>query len=127
MSHHSARAQWNTANARLANKPFDDLFTYDKPKQEQTTVTEETLIQTIAHNYGCIAEVVRRACQMADYPADLLESRRAEYVEQVHELTPNDLANLDYGTFDLGTHTVISGGDVLELGKQEATETDIPF
>lgn len=26
MSHYSARAQWNTANARLANKPFDDLF-----------------------------------------------------------------------------------------------------
>ncbi len=26
MSKHSLRAKWNTANARLANKPFDDLF-----------------------------------------------------------------------------------------------------
>jgi phage FluMu protein Com len=30
MTHYSARAQWNTANARLANKPFDDLFA-EKP------------------------------------------------------------------------------------------------
>ena len=30
MSRYSARAQWNTANARLANKPFDNLFA-DKP------------------------------------------------------------------------------------------------
>jgi hypothetical protein len=63
----------------------------------------------------------------ARYPAELLENRRAEYVEQVHELTANDLANLDYGTFDLGTRAVISGGEILELGPQEATETDIPF
>jgi len=27
MPKHSWRAKWNTANARLANKPFDDLFT----------------------------------------------------------------------------------------------------
>jgi hypothetical protein len=26
MSHYSARAQWNTANARAANEPFDYLF-----------------------------------------------------------------------------------------------------
>ena len=26
MSKHSMRAKWNTANAALANKPFDDLF-----------------------------------------------------------------------------------------------------
>lgn len=26
MPHYSARAQWNTANARLANEPFDYLF-----------------------------------------------------------------------------------------------------
>jgi hypothetical protein len=26
MPHHSARAQWNTANARLANKPFEHIF-----------------------------------------------------------------------------------------------------
>lgn len=26
MSHHSMRAKWNTANARLANKPFDGIF-----------------------------------------------------------------------------------------------------
>lgn len=31
MTHHSSRAQWNTANARLANKPFDDLFEDKKP------------------------------------------------------------------------------------------------
>lgn len=32
MSKHSMRAKWNTANARLANKPFDDLFA-EKPKK----------------------------------------------------------------------------------------------
>jgi hypothetical protein len=91
------------------------------------TSAEETLIQTIARNHGCIAEVVRHACQMADtYPAELLESRRAEYVEQVHELTAADLAALSYGTFDLGTRAVISGGEVLELGPQEGDE-QIPF
>ncbi len=26
MSHNSMRAKWNTANARLANKPFENLF-----------------------------------------------------------------------------------------------------
>lgn len=26
MTNHSMRAKWSTANARLANKPFDDLF-----------------------------------------------------------------------------------------------------
>lgn len=26
MPKNSLRAKWNTANARLANKPFDDLF-----------------------------------------------------------------------------------------------------
>lgn len=39
MTHYSARAQWNTANARLANKPFDDLFAEKKPAPTLTPVT----------------------------------------------------------------------------------------
>lgn len=31
MSKHSARAKWNTANARLANKPFEHIF--DEPQE----------------------------------------------------------------------------------------------
>jgi hypothetical protein len=73
---------------------------------------EEALIHTIARNHGCIAEVVRHACQMADrkqilFAGDYADWRKLyeavtkpETVEG-YELTPNDLANLDYGTFDL--------------------------
>jgi hypothetical protein len=40
MSHHSARAQWNTANARLANKPFENIF-QEQCKHRATIVLRE--------------------------------------------------------------------------------------
>jgi hypothetical protein len=103
-------------------------------------MTDLDLIQTIARNHGCIAEVVRHARQMADRKQILFAGDYADWCRlydavthpesvEGYELTPNDLANLDYGTFDLGTRAVISGGEVLELGnhKEDVNEDNLPF
>lgn len=78
MTKHSARAQWNTANAQLANKPFDDLFTYNKPKQTDEQPTDyiaetqeamtllkgEPCIHTIHHPYELPGGVLYRMFQL---------------------------------------------------------------
>jgi hypothetical protein len=91
--------------------------------------TEQSLIESITAHQDAVTEVMQKHILFAgDYAAwqRLYEAvTKPETVEGY--LTPNDLANLDYGTFDLGTHTVISGGDVLELGPQTNDNDEIPF
>jgi hypothetical protein len=37
------KINWQSANARLANKPFDDLFTYDKKPQPSIGLSNDEL------------------------------------------------------------------------------------
>jgi hypothetical protein len=80
MSHHSARAQWNTANARLANKPFDDLFAEKKPEPPAPVILCRDLMQLLE--------------ALADmnpvYPAELKHARRAAFLAQIHAMQPDD-------------------------------------
>jgi hypothetical protein len=67
MTRHSARAKWNTANARLANKPFDNLFTYDKPPADLMP----------------LFDAVKRLTP--DMPAERLAERKAAFAERIRE------------------------------------------
>lgn len=63
MTHYSARAQWNTANARLANKPFDDLFAEKKQEPTPAPITEQTATTWTAE---ALAEQFRRCEKWQD-------------------------------------------------------------
>jgi hypothetical protein len=67
MTRHSSRAKWNTANTRLANKPFDDLFAQAKPDPDAAIID---LIKQIPAD---------------DYPEELQAARRLRFVARVRE------------------------------------------
>lgn len=86
---HSLRAKWNQANARLANKPFDDLFR----KVQRIGLSKEAQMMEMILNRntekysGSDEEFVRDAgFVLAALAAMEIEGKTAIYVDAAREL-----------------------------------------
>ena len=104
MSKNSMRAKWNTANAKLANKPFDDLFNDGASKdvainrQAARILKLEVFIQKFLDNFGdcgyCegTGQVNKDTCPMCQETGKNIQSKGVLYVE-----LPEEARELLYG------------------------------
>lgn len=109
------------------------------PEQEQKakeyaqeiveTRRQEQLAQKIVQaNRAAFRDMRDGLNAIADWPDDLAEQVADEVKSDDEWLgTVSELTASAYGEADLGTRTIISGGDALELGSTTNPDEEMPF